>query len=221
MNQSENSQPFASPGGHTLAPATESIYKGADGQLRWIYEFNLYRNPIILLLVWKIFFFIILGLFLLMLLLEIGSGNIAATFVRLAPTFAALLVGMLTLCTIAYFLYALIMGGKYCVLFEMDEKGVKHTQMSRQFQKAQWLSLLTVLAGAAAGSASATGAGLLAGSKPAVYSEFRKVKAIQVDRRWSVIKLRTSDLMHNQVYAVRADFDFVLDYIQLRWRESR
>ena len=216
MDKPGITQQPASNGCHTLVPETDSIFEGADGQLRWIYEFSLYRNPTILVLVAKILFFVILGLFLLMLLLEIGSADFAAAFTRLARVFAALLAGMLALTAIGYFLYALITGGKYCVLFEMDENGVKHTQMSRQFKKAQWLSLLTVLSGAAAGSVSAMGAGLLAGSKSAVLSEFRKVKAIRISRRWSVIKLRTSDMMHNQVYADGADFDFVLDYIQSR-----
>ncbi|MHB1133749.1 MAG: hypothetical protein ACYC4L_15355 [Chloroflexota bacterium] len=205
-----------SPSGETLEPVTDNIFQGTDGQLRWIYEFSLFRNPTVLILVWKILSFIILGMFLFMLLLEAGSNNFTAAFTGLAPVFVALLGGMLVLSAFSYALYALLMGGKYCVIFEMDANGVKHTQMNRQFKKAQWLSLLTVMAGAAAGSFSTMGAGLLASSRRSVYSEFSQVKAIQVDRRWSVIKLRTSNMMHNQIYAGEADFDFVLGYIQSR-----
>jgi asparagine N-glycosylation enzyme membrane subunit Stt3 len=210
------SRSLTSPSDYAPVPMTEDIFQGTDGQLRWMYEFSLFRNPTVLILIWKIFIFVILGMFLLMLLLQSGSEGFAAAFTGLAPVFAALTGGMLVLAAAAYALYALMMGGKYCVIFEMDEEGVKHTQMNRQFRKAQWLSLLTVMAGAATGSFSTMGAGMLAGSRRSVYSEFRKVKAIQVNRRWSVIKLRTSNMMHNQVYADGADFDFVVDYIQSR-----
>ena len=192
---------------------SHNITRGKDGILRWVYEFSLYRNPTILVLVWKIFFFIFLGLYLFLILLEIGDG-IGEALADLTPVFLGLIGGMFVLSTIAYYLYALMMGGKYCVLFEMDEKGVKHTQMPRQFKKAQILGNLLLLAGAATGNVGAAGQGLLVGSKQSTYSKFKQVRSIKPDRKHRVIKVNSTDLVHNQVYAEAADFDFVLNYIE-------
>ncbi|NCA99708.1 MAG: hypothetical protein EOM08_08465 [Clostridia bacterium] len=190
-----------------------NITRDADGVLRWVYEFSLYRNPTILILVWRIFFFIFLGMYLFLVLLEIGDG-FGEALAGLTPVFLGLIGGMFVLSTISYYLYAMVMGGKYCVLFEMDEKGVKHTQMPRQFKKAQILGHLLLLAGAATGNVGAAGQGLLVGSKQSTYSKFKQVKAIKPDRKHQVIKVNSSDLVHNQVYAEAADFDFVLKYIE-------
>ena len=197
----------------TTDQPSPGILRDKDDVLRWVYEFSLYRNPTILVLVWKIFFFIFLGLYVFLVLLEIGDG-IGDALAGLTPVFLGLIGGMFILSTIAYCLYALMMGGKYCVLFEMDEKGVKHTQMPRQFKKAQILGNLLLLAGAATGSVGAAGQGLLVGSKQSTYSKFKQVRVIKPDRKRQVIKVNSSDLVHNQVYAEAADFDFVLSFIE-------
>lgn len=186
---------------------------GADGKYRWVYELSLYRNPVVLFLVLKIFLLIMAGMYVFLLLLEVGDGFLEA-FVRISPVFAWLVLGMLVLATVSYYLYAIFMGGQYCVLFEMDEKGVKHIQMQRQFKKAQVLGQLLVLAGAATGKVGAVGQGLLVGSKQATYSPFQMVRRILPNRRLGVIKVNSSDLVHNQVYVAPGDFDFVLGYIE-------
>jgi len=199
---------------HSTGQVTNNIHRGADGKLRWTYDFSLYRNPTILILLWKIFFFIFTGIFLLMLILETVEGNFQDAFTGLAPVFSGLIAGMFVLSTMAYLIYAAIMGGHYSVIFEMDEVGVKHIQMMRQFKKAQLLSFISALAGAASGRVSAVAPGLNAAMKQSTYSTFKHVKAISIDRRHEVIKLRTSDLVHNQIYALQEDFDWVLAFIQ-------
>lgn len=184
-----------------------------DGKLRWAYDYSLYRNPVILTVIWRIFFFIILGMYLLMLLLETFERSFLEAFKGLSPVFAALAAGMIVLSTAGYLLYALIMGGKYSVLFEMDQQGVKHMQLQRQFEKAQLLSFLSALAGGASGSVSAAAPGFNAALKRSTYSKFKSVRAIDIDRRHQVIKIVTRDLIHNQVYAQGANFDQVESYI--------
>ncbi len=132
----------------SAAGVTKNIVKGADGKFRWSYDFSLYRNPTILILLWKIFFFILLGMFILMLILQTPQDGFQKAITGLAPVFGALLAGMLILISFAYLLYAIIMGGKYSVIFEMDETGIKHIQLTRQFERAQLLSYLSMLAGA-------------------------------------------------------------------------
>lgn len=184
-----------------------------DGKYRWVYEFNLFRNPSILLVIYKIFFWIGVGEWVLSTLFSLGRRNFFWDgFLDNTKTFGIITAGLLALTTLGYVIYALMMGGKYCVVFEMDEEGVRHTQLDSQFKKAKVISALTVLAGAAAGDPGAVGTGLLAGSRNSMYSGFgspAKVRAfpgrdtIKIDRTFS----------HNQVYAEDADFDFVYRYI--------
>lgn len=186
----------------------------ADGKFRWTYDFNLYRNPTILKVVWKIFFFILLGMFLLMLLLETVEGHFQNALAGLAPVFGGLVVGMFVLSSLGYLLYAALMGGKYSVIFEMDEVGVKHIQLTRQFEKAQLLSIISAMVGVASGRVSNVAPGFNAALKQSTFSAFKKVRSLTVDRRHEVIKLRTSDMVHNQIYVPQADFEWVLTYIQ-------
>jgi hypothetical protein len=120
--------------------ASPNIRVGEDGKLRWVYEFSLYKNPTILFLIWKIFFYIFLGMFGLMLLVQMGDGLLEA-FTGIAPVFLYMNIGMLVLSTIAYYIYAMLMGGKYCVIFEMTKKDLNHIQMQKQFEKASLMRL--------------------------------------------------------------------------------
>src|SRR5690606_35295031 len=113
---------------------------------------------------------------------------------------------------LAYPLVTLIDGGQYCVLFEMDKNGVKHIQMHKQFKSIQVLSMITDLAGIAAGNVQTTAAGVLAGTKQSIYSTFDKVKTVKINPKRNVIFL-SENLSHNQVYANPEDFTFITDFI--------
>jgi len=119
---------------------------------------------------------------------------------------------MTVLLLIAYPIVMIINGGKYCVVFEMDTIGVNHIQLQKQFKKQQTFAMITVLAGIIAGNIQATGAGLLAGSKQSLYSKFSSVKTIIVHRKRHVIYVN-GNLVHNQIYAEKKDFDTVLNHI--------
>ena len=105
------------------------------------------------------------------------------------------------------------MGGRYSVLFRMDEKGVSHTQLPRQYKRAQALGTIATLAGLLTGNYAAAGAGMLSASRSTMHTSFKKVSAIKPRPRQHTIKLR-SGLMHNQLYTAPEDFDFVLGFIQ-------
>ena len=190
-----------------------NISKGPDGKYHWLHETNLYRNPIFLFLMWKIFFFIWIPVFLFLVGIASGSGVIKALMDTTIPMLGVLLF-LLLLITFSYYVYALLMGGRYSVLFEMDKKGVRHTQLPKQFNKAQKISKIAALAGMVTGNAGVTGAGLLAAGNASMYTDFKKVRSVRINRRKHIIKLRSSDLMHNQVYTAPEDFDFVLGFIE-------
>ncbi len=194
----------------------KKIVKCDDGVFRWVYEFKLLNNPTILFLLWKIFGFIMLGMWVFVLALEVTDrGFQLANILEVSKGFGFAFLGMMALVLVGYLFYALIMGGKYCVLFEMDEDGVTHSQMEKQVKKSQLIAAITALAGIAAGSASAVGTGILSASKSSMRTEFAKVRKIVPDKKRGVIKVNEL-LMKNQVYADGEDFDFVLDYIVKR-----
>ena len=191
------------------------IKKYDDGTYRWVYEFDMLKNPIILLTVLEIFFLVLVGMWVVFGLFRIGNDGFVGAFALqtrelLIP--AAILFG---LSIMAYIILACIYGWKYCVLFEMNETGIRHIQMEKQYKKAQALGWLTAMAGAAAGKPGMAGTGLLAATKNEQATEFSKVKRMRSFKAFHTIKL-DSLLNHNQIYAEPEDFNFVLEYISKR-----
>lgn len=135
-----------------------SIMVGPDGIYRWAHELNMFRDPTILFTVWKIFSGIFVGLWLFLLMLEASDGDLDAKngFI-LTGGFALLLFGVLVLATVAYLAYALYMGGKYCVLFIIDDEGIIHRQLERRVRKAQAVSAFNMLVGLATMNPTQTG----------------------------------------------------------------
>ena len=193
-----------------VSPSGE-IIQGPDGVYRWAYDFNMLTNPTILFTVFKgvsigfgfmWVFETVLAVF--------GDGFELSEFLGITKVFLILFVGFTILFVISYWLYALIaLGGKYCVLFEMDEKGITHTQAPRQFKKAQILALIN---GLTATNLSALGNAMIVGSRSSMSSDWSKVRSVQCLPRRGVIKVNEL-LSKNQVYVSEEDFEFVRDYI--------
>ena len=197
---------------------SENVYLCPDGVYRWVYEFPMAKNPTILITVWKVLLVscaICLVLVGVPLLFTDGPGSLLG----LGKGFGAALLVLLPLSILGYLLVAAAYGGKYMVLFEMDETKVRHIQMEKQVKKAQAMGWLTAMAGLAAGSLSAAGSGLLASSKTTSTSVFADVKQVKANKAMHVIRVN-QQLEHNQVYANGADFDFVLNYILDRVPEA-
>lgn len=190
----------------------ENIMLCEDGKYRWVYEMNLFKNPSIFMLIWKIFFFIILGIFAFMVLIQSGNSRFWwVGFLNVAKVFGYILIGMTVLSALGYLLYAAIMGGSYIVEFEMDEKGVTHKQIASQTKNAKKLGAATMIVGAASGRIGTVGVGLNA-QRTEMYTEFAKVRKVKAYPRRHLIKVNER-LEHNQVYAAKEDFAFVKDYI--------
>lgn len=194
----------------SLKENLENINTSPDCKYRWVHETNLYRNPVFLFLVWKIFFFIWLGLAIFVLAISVPGNNSLATFMSMLYV----LLFLLALSAFSYYIYALIMGGKYSVLFEMNKKGVSHTQLPKQFNKAKKIGALAAMASIASGNPSVAGAQLLASTQQSMYTDFKKVRSMKINKRKHIIKLRSSDMTFNQLYTAPEDFDFVLGFIK-------
>ena len=187
------------------------VVMGKDGVMRWVYEMNMWKNPTLVITIWKVLLLAALAPALLVFFLNLGDG-IGSAFLAFFKVIA-IIVGIVTvLMLVAYPLVAIMNGGKYCVMFEMDDKSVKHIQMQQQFKKSQILAMIVSLAGMMTGNAQTAGAGLLAGSKQSTLSRFEKVKSITVNEKRHVIYVN-ENLTKNQVYADPVDFTFIRDAI--------
>lgn len=131
---------------------------------------------------------------------------------RITQNIARVGLALLFCILTGYLIAASSKGFKYCVLFEMDEQGVLHKELPKSLKKTQALSALTVIAGLAAKRPGTVGAGLLAASRSSLSSSFERVKSVKVLRFYHTIKVNET-FAKNQIYAEKADFDFVLGYI--------
>jgi len=192
---------------------TENIVFGSDGKYHWYYEFKLMKNSTILKLLWKIFFWIFVVMWAFLSIVNACDGHFNFNdFIEFSKYFLIIFVGVEVIVAIGYFIYAASQGFRYCVMFEMDEEGVTHTQMPKQFKKAQAISAITMLMGATSGKPGMVGTGLLAASKPSMVSHWSSVKSVEVDCKHNVIKVNER-MNKNQVYAENEDFQFVEEYI--------
>ena len=199
---------------------TENIYLCPDGVYRWIYEFKMMRNPSILFTIWKIFGGILLGVWAFQAILSLIDGDF--TFESLLESTRNLGIVALVLFVIAFIAYVIVAasnGWKYIVLFEMYEDHITHTQMQKQFKKAQALGWLMAMAGLMTGNYTMAGIGINTAVHNSLDSEYAKVKNIKVRRGRHIIYVNET-FNKNQVYADGADFDFVLDYISARLPEG-
>ena len=194
-----------------------SIVVDEDGVYRWVYEFNLLTNPTILLTVVKVFLGIIVALIAFGIVVMIpdlvegyaGAEDVASVFVSGGGI--ALLFIVLTI--IGYAIYALMNGGKYCVVFTMDDEGITHKQLPKEFEKAQVIGALNVLAGAASGNLSQMGLGMLTATHDTTSSNFASVRSVKGSCALRVIKVN-EPMAKNQVYVEPGDYDFVFGYIR-------
>ena len=189
-----------------------TITLGQDGKYHWYYEVKMLKNTAILGTLLKIFGGIGIGMWL--------FANLMNGFEDVGPTTKVMLIvfGVIFVLTLlGYLLVAAMYGGKYCVLFEMDEKGVSHAQLPKQFKKAQVMGLVSALAG---GSLGTVAPGLLAASRNSLYSDFSSVRTIKPKPGQHLIKVN-APLSKNQIYVDDQDYQFVLDFIRSHCPKAR
>ena len=190
-----------------------------DGVYRWIYEFSMLKNPVLLFTIWKILIMVFGGIGLIVMLASLGDAvrfGDYKSLLDIAIVFIILIAVFLFIGTIAYLILASIYGGKYVVLFEMDNRGVRHLQQEKQFTKAQGVAWLTSFIATAGGDPiRGMGQGLLIASHNEMFTSFEAVRSIRVMRSFNTIKIKER-LNRNQIYAEPEDFEFVVDYIRSR-----
>ena len=185
----------------------------SDSKYRWRYEMSLFKNPTVFLAVVKALL-IALGItvFIIGLITLIADGFSKDGFIFLGKLILLLTGILAVLLVLGYLLYAAIMGGKYIVDFEMDDKKLVHAQIPEQAKKAEDISGAAVVMGVLAKNRGAVSAGMLSSGRNVSVTEFKDVKKGVVDKKHSVIKI--SYFGWNEVYADGDDFDFVAEWIR-------
>ncbi len=187
-----------------------------DGKYHWIHEVNLYKNPTVLIDVYKV-----LGLTMVIFWVFITCIQACADGISIETiTFPLQITGVMiaifaVLGLLGYLLFAVISGGKYVVHFTLDENGVVHEQTASSKKASQWVGLLTALVGIFAKKPGVVGSGMLAGSRTAMSTSFADVKKVKAYRWMNVIKVNQT-LEKNRVYVNDEDFDFVYNFILSR-----
>lgn len=195
------------------ADTSGNFMRISDGNYLWLHTTNLYKSPVFLFLIWKIYFsiYIFVAAYIIGIVAANG-GMVGALFNMALPLFGTLCF-LFFLTTFSYYLYALIMGGQYVVLFKMDKKGVRHIHLNNKFCKTNMLCGISAFLSVATGNPTALGAVALASGNSVMYTKFSKVNAVRANRKKGVIKIRSETVMFNQIYTAPENFSEVLDFI--------
>ena len=192
---------------------TERVRLCPDGKYRWVYEFPMLRNPAILISVLKVLGLSAAIVAVFGLVVDLLSGG------KLTPPDAGegkilllVLLVFIAVVLVSYVILAAMYGWKYIVLFEMDEKGIDHIQLPKQFEKAQALMWLAAMAGIEGGNLTAAGSAVLASSRISSYSAFDEVRGVIGRKGMDLIRLRER-FERNQIYVHDEDYPFVWDYL--------
>lgn len=205
----------------------ETVYKSKnimmcpDGKYRWVYELDMYKSSAIIKEVWRAFLIAGLIVAAMLAVFSLIEGNSLAETVRFVGEVMAILFGIfLVLSILSYLIYAFMVNGKYCVLFEMDEQGINHKQHEKQVKKSQLIGAIATIAGAAAGRPGMAGTGILAAARTSMYIGFDDVKELEFLPKEHLIRVNET-LNRNQVYAEEEDFAFVANYIKAHCKNAK
>ena len=206
-------------------PLADNNYEGSrvalckDGKYRWTYEFDMLKNPSIIVVVYKIFGVLLSIPFIINVIAlartgelqkewndRLWSGSNPKVWLVVMAVFAVIIL-------VSYLVVAWMYGGKYIVHFTMDEEGIIHEMEAAQYERTKKLGILTAIVGILSKKPSTVGTGMIVASRSSSTSSFDRVRHIRPRRALQLIKVNQL-LERNQVYTQKEDFDFVLDYIR-------
>ena len=199
---------------------SKNITMCPDGKYRWVYELDLYKSSAIIKELWRVL--LISGAIVLafLFIINIMDNGLMETLRFVAQTAGILFGIFVVLSIVGYLLFAYIIGGKYCVVFEMDEEGINHIQHQKHVKKSELIGAITALAGLAGGNLTTVGTGVLAAARTSMLTYFDDVKELEILPKEHLIRVNET-LSRNQVYADDEDFAFVANYIKARCRNAK
>lgn len=203
-----------SPVDETYSTEPSHVMLCSDGKYRWVYEFDMLRNPSMIILVLKVFGIAMLIVFGFMIILDIYDGDSFQEILAFEGKLILIILAIIVpLCIVSYLILAASFNWKYVVLYEMDEEGIECRQLKKQVKKTKAIGFITTMLGIATGNPTTMGAGILAATRSTSYSTFSSVKAVKPYPRRDLIKVN-EPFFYNQIYVEDEDFDFVYNYIR-------
>lgn len=190
-----------------------------DGVYRWVYEYDLWKNHTVILEIEKFFFLACMGIMVIQGLIEIPQKGFIKALISAAQEAGILLGIMSVLLVISYPIYCLLSNGKYCVLFEMDDKGIMHTRMEKKVKRedlVEWLWTANEILDSRLLSTSLSIATASEASMETVFSEVRKMSVLEKGKTITLV----CRITRNQVYVPAEKFEFVKKYILERCSEN-
>lgn len=191
-----------------------SVENNINESFSWKYDVNLFKDPTILVLIYKVLFLSCIICFFLVSCIAMCDDGIDGLSDIIPDTKTLLIITLIVIGVgfVGYFLYAVIMGGKYTIMFTMDQKHIVHEQIPKQAKKSQKISFLLVLAGLLAKRPTSVGTGMITAEHTKTISTFEDVILVKAVRRFNMIKVNEK-FTKNRVYVNSDDYDFVLDFI--------
>lgn len=196
-----------------LSALPEGIVMDETGVLHWEYVQNMWKNPVHLYLLLKIFFVVATCV----LVIISVMGALVGSFQLKDIVFAcALIYGTcLVLCLLGVAFVNLFHGGRNYYEFVMGAEGVMHIANRKNFAKVERLMDAGAVIGTLTGDANMVGASM-AGRNNTYAMKFAEVKEIHEHRQNDYIELYESLFSYNHIYAYPHQYDFVLNYIKAR-----
>lgn len=182
-----------------------------DGKYRWIHERSYYKIPLLMIFIMKSVAVLIALIWLVFVLVNLGEESYwkEGGFKNTTIIFAIIMVVTMILIVIGYLIYAKKKGGKYFMIHEMDEEGIRYITLPTTTDLAGAEALLEPLSDT---KDTDRADDALAEAASIAYSEFRKVKVVRAFPEWSVVRLKEK-LISTEVYLSDEHYRFVLEYI--------
>lgn len=199
--------------GRNTKPSTNIFL--AKNKYCWIYEYNMYKNPTIVFNILRIISFFDLLAWLIASTFKFESKGVIEALATTFIPFAYILIALVSLSIIAYYMYALIRGGRYCVIFQMNNEGIHHIRMKRKYQKSGFFMSIGNLLNAFTNDnfEHDVKKNPITDVDSDTYTNFSDVRKIIIYRRENAIKLISKKGKESMVYSERDDMEFIMNFI--------
>lgn len=189
-----------------------AIFKEEDGTYDWIYCMNMMKDRSMFTFYFKIVGLCFLPIVIMMIWMAASSRLSMSTFLITMLSFG----GVLLVVIFAIWLVNTMYGGKYMMIYQMNEEGITFSQTTDQAAMTRAIAAASAAVSAAGGNTggviSGTGMTLRAN---AYHSKFSKVRSVKCVRKDNLIWVNTF-LQYQQVYVPKSAFNFVWNYISER-----
>jgi len=182
-----------------------------EGKYQWIYRLDMKNNKSIFMLVLKVILFSFGLVFALLLFLDLKAGN---SIIPTLTMMGGILAVLLAITFVSYKIVAHSYKNVYGMVYEMDDEGIRFSQVEDQQQFTDLVSRFAAFAGAVSHNYGLMGTAFALTDNSA-YSDFSKVTKIVEKRQDNLIEV-ISPFLLNMVYVEEEHYDFVLEFIRER-----